>query len=373
MARVLALDPYATGSHREVLAGWRRHSRHQITVRALSGRHWKWRMRHACWTFARVLAEAPEHDLVWTTDMLDLAAWRGLAPPALARRPHVVYQHETQLLYPDAHAGERDAHFAFTNVLSAAAADAVWWNSAWHRDAALAGWRTWLRRYPDHQPLDAIDRIAATSAVLHPGIDPVAVRARRDGPCHLLWCARFEPDKNPADFAAAIDALDAQDVDFQLSVIGGRDTRRAPELERLRTRHAGRLRHWGWQPTRQDYHRVLASADVVCSTAGHEFFGLSVVEALDAGCFPLLPTRLAYPEVIAGFGAEGRDDGLYDGGRDHLVTRLAELVARHAADDLWQGRPRRGRELAARYRWSALAPQWDAAIDQVVTGTHGRM
>lgn len=363
MARVLALNPYAAGSHRELLAGWHARSRHHIVPLELSGRHWKWRMRHACWTLAQQVDGTEGYDAVWATDMLDLAAWRGLAPRSIAALPHVLYQHETQLLYPDAHAGERDTHYAFTNILSAAAADAVWWNSAWHRDAALAAWRSWLKRYPDHQPLDACDRIEARSTVQHPGIDPVTARPRRDGPCHLLWCARFEADKNPADFAAAVDALAERGLAFRISVIGGRDERRAPELTALRERHADRIVTWGWQATRQDYHRALTAADVVVSTAIHEFFGLSVVEALSAGCFPLLPQRLAYPEVVAGFGVDDRDDGLYAGDRDDLIARLAELIERHAAGELWQGAPERGREVAARYHWSDLAPRWDDVVD----------
>lgn len=367
MARILALNPFGGGSHQAVLESWQRHSRHSIECLELAPRHWKWRMRHACWTLAQqVAAHGGDWDLVWTTDMLDLAAWRGLAPPAVARLPHVIYQHETQLLYPDASATARDDHYAFTNLLSAAAADAVWWNSAWHRDAALAAWRGWLPRYPDHQPLDALDRIADRSAVHHPGIEPPRVRARSAGPCHLLWCARWEPDKNPDDLVAAVDALAQCGRTFRISVIGGHESPRCPALSRLRERHAQRIVGWGWQRTRQDYHASLVAADIVLSTAQHEFFGLSVVEALAAGCFPLLPARLAYPEVIAGFGGQGRDDGLYDGSREHLIERLDTLIARHAAGELWQAAPARGRELSARYWWANQAPAWDEGIDRLI-------
>lgn len=362
--RILALNPFGDGSHHAVLAGWRRHSRHRIDIRELTGRHWKWRMRHGAWTFAQQLAaEERSYDLVWTTDMLDLAAWRGLAPERLARVPHVCYQHETQLLYPDDRAGERDVHFAFTNLLSAAAADAVWWNSAWHRDAALAAYDHWLRRFPDHRPSDALERIAQRSAVRHPGIEPIdQPRGAREGPCHLLWCARWEADKDPDTFVRAVDGLARRGTDFVLSVIGGREAS-APEcLLRLRREHATRIRHWGWMRDRAAYARVLVEADVVVSTARHEFFGLSVIEALSAGCFPLLPRRLAYPEVVAGFGTDGRDDGLYAGDGDDLEARLEQVVARHRAGGLWQGAATRGRDLAARYAWSQLVAEWDDAV-----------
>jgi glycosyltransferase involved in cell wall biosynthesis len=56
--------------------------------------------------------------------------------------------------------------------------------------------------------------------------------------------------------------------------------------------------HWGYLPTRADYVALLSQADLVISTAEHEFFGISVLEAICAGAFPLLPNRLSYPELI---------------------------------------------------------------------------
>ena len=47
------------------------------------------------------------------------------------------------------------------------------------------------------------------------------------------------------------------------------------------------------------YLKILSEADIIVSTAIHEFFGISVVEAIAAGAYPLLPKRLAYPEVLA--------------------------------------------------------------------------
>ena len=43
---------------------------------------------------------------------------------------------------------------------------------------------------------------------------------------------------------------------------------------------------------------MLAAADIVLSTALHEFQGLAVLEAIAAGCLPAVPDRLVYPELI---------------------------------------------------------------------------
>ena len=49
---------------------------------------------------------------------------------------------------------------------------------------------------------------------------------------------------------------------------------------------------------KQDYFNWLSRSDIVISTAVQENFGISVVEAVRYGCFPLLPDRLSYPELI---------------------------------------------------------------------------
>ena len=50
----------------------------------------------------------------------------------------------------------------------------------------------------------------------------------------------------------------------------------------------------------QEYAALLWAADLVVSTAIHEFFGVAVVEAIYCGCRPVLPWRLSYPELIPG-------------------------------------------------------------------------
>jgi len=366
--KVLALEPFYGGSHRAFLDGWAVHSRHRWTVLGLSPHHWKWRMRHGAITLAeRVAAEiagGAAWDCLVCSDMLDLACLRGLAPAALARLPTVAYFHENQLTYPVREERERDHHFAFTNLTTALAADAVWFNSAFHRDAFLAALPEWLRRMPDHAPLAAVDALRAKAAVQPPGIDPCPPRPpRTPGPLRILWAARWEHDKGPDDLLAALDLLAVHGTDVRLAVIGERFPEAPPAFAEIERRFADRIDHWGYQEGRAAYRAWLTWADCIVSTAHHEFFGLAVAEAAAAGCLPILPPRLAYPEIFPP--DHGHAPSFYDGTPAGLAEALTDAATRLAHDNLWQGASDRARRAVERFAWPTLALQLDADLAAV--------
>jgi glycosyltransferase involved in cell wall biosynthesis len=360
--RVLALNPWDGGSHRAFLDGWIPRSRHEWTVLRLPPRKWKWRMRQGAVALAAEVADLADRDAGWdailATDMLDLATFRGLAPAAVRSLPAVAYFHENQLTYPVDHPSEFDFHFAFTNLTTALSAERVWWNSAFHRDSMLAGLEAFLRRMPDHRPLDAPTRILERSEVRPPGIEPFPDRGPRPpGPLRILWAARWEADKGPETFFAAIDRLADRGVHFVLDVLGGGRTGAAPPcFAAARARHAGRIRRFGWAESREEYRRALLGADVAVSTARHEFFGIAMVEAAAAGALPLLPRALAYPEVFG----EGHVDLFHDGTPDGVAERLAALARRLAEGDFPSGAA--ARAAAARHDWDRLAPVYDELL-----------
>ena len=365
--RILALEPYFGGSHAAFLDGWRARSVHDWTVLTDRPCHWKWRMRHAAVTMADEtsarVAGGEAWDVLWASSMLNLAEFRGLLRGPAASLPAVLYFHENQAEYPSRRADERDVHFALSQFVSALAADEVWFNSAYGLESFFGGLGEILASMPRPDLRDRLAGLRPRCRVEPPGVCVSAARGpRAPGPMRILWAARWEHDKGPATFFAALDRLVADGTAFEVSVVGEQFRDVPPVFAEARARLGGRVRRWGYQPTRAVYEQALVEADVFVSTAEHEFFGIAAVEAAVAGAFPVLPARLAYPEVF-GLAADGRrGEWFYDGSAEGLARRLGELARRLGETGcLWgEARPDLGR-----YDWQVRAREMDEGVERV--------
>lgn len=354
---VLVVEPYFGGSHRAWAEGIRDHLGLPVELLTLPARWWKWRMRGAAVTLAELCADLRSRpDVVVVSDMLDVAAFRTFARPHLGAVPVALYLHETQLTYPDSPQMAPDLHFAFTNWTSALAADRVFFNSEYHYDVFFAEIRKLLRHFPDFSHEHLVEGVRDKSEVLEVGVDMSWVPAdppNREGTVRLLWNHRWEHDKDPVAFFDAVDRLAAEGLEFEVVVCGENFRQRPEEFADAVRRHPDRIVHMGYLD-RDHYRRHLLAAGVVVSTARQEFFGISVVEATAAGCFPVLPRRLSYPRLLP---PDFHDVCLY--GPGELVDRLRWVIehpgeAREAA--------RRLAPAMRRYSWEELAPRYREAL-----------
>ena len=300
--KILSLQPFFGGSHRNFNDQWIAHSRHDWTVLSLPDRHWKWRMRHAPLEFADQITKLKSQGHAWDaiigTDMLDVAALKGLID--LSDTPLIVYFHENQFAYPAQRESEADLHFAFTNFTTMVAADRVWFNSQFNLDSTIKGAERLLKRFPDFQPVNRLDDIRDKSIVQSPGIEvpkkTISI-CEISSPIVITWAARWEHDKGPDQLEALLLAIADQAIDFRINIIGQTYETQPTAFARIKEIFGNRIDAWGFQ-SREQYREILGNTDVFLSTADHEFFGLSVVEAISRGALPMVPNRLAYPEVV---------------------------------------------------------------------------
>jgi glycosyltransferase involved in cell wall biosynthesis len=357
--RVLLVEPYFGGSHRQWAEGYQAASSHEVHLVAHEARFWKWRMEGSHVTLAEEAAQlVAEHglpDVVVASDMVNLPAFLGATRRHLGDPAVVLYMHENQLTYPASHLGSEDLTHAMINWSSVDVADAVWFNSPFHLESFYAALPELLGRFPDHRHTGKLPAARRRSSVVSLGIDLArldSVPAVLEEPPLILWNQRWEHDKNPGEFFVAVDALVALGLDFRLALAGETFSAIPGHFEAARDRLGDRVVHFGFAEPGA-YERLLRSADVVVSTSLHEFFGVAVVEAIYAGAWPVLPRRLAYPDHIP---PQHHDTVLYDG-FDGLVDLLrANLKA-----------PRGGLAPAMRrYDWSEMAPVYDSAIESLV-------
>jgi len=365
--RLLLLAPYCGGSHRAWAEGYVAHSCHDVTLLGLDARFWKWRMQGGAVTLAeRVRALDARPDLILATDMLNLPAFLALTRDFLADVPAAMYVHENQLTYPFPPGEKRDLTYAMINWLSMLTAGRVYFNSAYHLEDWFGALPNMLKHFPDYSHLHRVGGVRAKASVLPVGCD-LSRFDRLPGPDEpsapplILWNQRWEYDKDPETFFHALCALDEAGMDFRVAIAGRSHRQAAPEFEAARERLGSRVVHFGYAET-GTYERLLRRADLVVSTAIHEFFGVAIVEAIYAGCLPLLPDRLSYPELIPG---PHRDVCLYET-FEELVAGLRWALtypadARSLAHEL--------RASVARFDWSDMAPLYDRELVHLHTTT----
>jgi glycosyltransferase involved in cell wall biosynthesis len=99
-------------------------------------------------------------------------------------------------------------------------------------------------------------------------------RPQRAGPLRVLWNHRWEYDKNPELFFRVIDTLKGGSAEgrsrltpVRILVLGQQFAEEPPVFAAARERLAGWIEHWGYISDAAQYHAIVASADVVVSTA----------------------------------------------------------------------------------------------------------
>lgn len=368
---ILLLEPFFTGSHASWARGLAAHSRHDVEILELAGRHWKWRMHGGAVTLARrFLAGGYRPDVVLASDMIDLGAFLALTRKVTAGVPAAVYFHENQLTYPWSPKDRDrrrawDRHYGFINFVSALTSDRVLFNSRFHMDSFLEALPVFLRKFPDHQELERVAFIREKCEVLPLGFDlrSLDVPETETAPEHprplVVWNHRWEYDKNPGDFFAALRVVAGRGRAFDLALVGEVFDVVPKPFRDAAAEFGDRIVHSGYVENRGEYAAWLRRSHILPVTSDQDFFGGSVMEAMYCRCHPILPRRLAYPELLAG---ERYADCFY-GEFDELVEKLDSAIRNFRSlptDHL--------RAAACRYDWKEMAPRYDRRLQALRRG-----
>lgn len=359
------LNPYGAGSHKAWAEGYAAQSSYSVRILAMQGHFWKWRMHGGALELAEqacaLLDEGERPDVLIATSMVNLPAFLALVRRELGGIPVLLYMHENQLTYPVPPGSRRDLTYGMMQHLSMLSADLVRFNSAYHMRSWFDELPRLLKHFPDYIHLESIDVARARSAVLPVGCDLRRLDRYRDlgcqqGPPLVLWNQRWEYDKDPETMLSALYVLAAEGLPFRVALAGESFRLQPAEFESAREHLGDRLVHYGYAEGEAEYARLLWSADVVLSTAIHEFFGVSIVEALHCGAQPVLPGRLSYPELLP---AALHERCLYPD-FEGLLARLRDAIAATGPGGLPDGDL--VRRHVARFDWAAQAPLYDALL-----------
>jgi glycosyltransferase involved in cell wall biosynthesis len=227
-----------------------------------------------------------------------------------------------------------------------------------------------LARFPDHQELSSVERICEKSSVLPLGfefarLDPMTLRDPSEEKTAggrrplVVWNHRWEYDKNPEEFFRVLRILASRGLDFDVALLGESFDEIPACFADAESEFGDRIVQFGYVQERAEYARWLRRADLLPVTSNQEFFGASVIEAVFCGCFPILPARLAYPEL---FPVELRSACFYRD-FDDLVRRLTAALTQ-----IDRVRKISFRSVAEKFDWRRVAPVYDAVFADTVAG-----
>ncbi len=389
---ILLLSAYDADSHQYWRKGLVTHfSEHNWSVLTLPARYFSWRIRgnSMSWAFGEDRETLLKHyDLVIATSMTDLSALRGFIP-SLGATKTIVYFHENQFAYPATDRAQKNVEPMILNLYTALSADQLIFNSQFNFQTFITGAAQLLKKLPDFIPSEIIATLTAKSSVIPvPLITANSNQTSVPQPCTasiatawlkytsnaalksekrpvlIAWAARWEYDKGPDRLLAIIRALQDNHVDFRLCIMGQKFRHIPESFQQIEQFFAHRLDQFGYAETRAEYLLWLKHADIFLSTAVHEFQGLSVLEAVNEHCIPVLPKRLVYPELFA-------QQYLYEGS-ENIATEAqnaAKMIA-SIANTLASGQ---GIDelipVKVDVSWRALKADYQTVIDRLIYQT----
>ncbi len=302
--RIALIDTFYEDSHRIWAEGVQRNLGVAVDIYSGSAFNWKWKMVGGTIPLAEQLnASKTNYDRIIVSDMVNLPLLKSLLDHRYESTPIIIYFHENQITYPWSPMDmdvvkKRDHHYGFINFSSTLIANTICFNSEYHKRSFLEELPRFLNMFPDENIKKHLNSIVDKSYVLPIGLELPAHEQSNDELPVFLWNHRWEYDKHPDRFFTVLFELKEKNIPFKVIVVGKSYKQSPPIFALAKERLKDELIHFGYAESRSEYLRLMAMANVLMITSHQDFFGISIVEAIASGCFPLLPNRLSYPEHI---------------------------------------------------------------------------
>ena len=369
--KILLIEPYMTPSHAIWFQGLATGLNAEVRTIHLPGYHWKWRMHGGAIQIANEIKNLDWHpDIVLISEMIDLSLLKSLLGPGFSQVPFALYFHENQLTYPKSDRDtdtrySRDNHYAFINYTSCLVADRIIFNSAFHKDVFFSELPVFLKRFPESSSLlQTLTGLTKKATIIAPGFDhhPFTTTSRTSlANCPvILWNHRWEYDKDPDLFFETLANLSDQGLQFKLVVLGKSFGRSPKIFSRAEDQFAERILQFGYVHEQEEYAQWLSNADLAISTSQQDFFGISMAEAIYAGCYPLVPDRLALPALVP--------DGFHDRciylDADDLASKITTFILDF---DGFKISPS-FKEHISQFTFENLIPQYEACLAGMLSG-----
>ncbi|MCX7553294.1 DUF3524 domain-containing protein [Marinicella sp. S1101] len=301
--RILLISAYDAQSHRywhqQLISGLPQFKWQLLT---LKDRYFSWRMGGNAMSFQQQSDTelSADYDVVLATSMTDLSTLLALYPHLNPARK-LLYFHENQFAYPVNNKQQGLAEMQLRSIYAAMVADVLVFNSQFNRDSFISGVGAFIKKMPDGTPADLPQRLKAKAQLLPVPIrdDARPIQQQTDNnkkPClEVIWNHRWEHDKGPETLLELLRLCRGHEQ-IKFHILGQQFKQTPPAMQSIIDAHRDQCLNLGYVEDRDAYLAILQRADVVLSTAQHDFQGIAMLEAVACGCLPVAPDRLVYPE-----------------------------------------------------------------------------
>jgi len=105
--------------------------------------------------------------------------------------------------------------------------------------------------------------------------------------------------------------------------------------------------------TKETYSSWLQASDILPVTSYHDFFGISVMEAIYMDTYPLLPNRLTYPDL---YDIKSHPEIFYET-YEEFVIKLRQAITTKNRKSY--------RHMCLAYDWDTIIKTYDACFEKV--------